>query len=274
MAAKTEREKRDEKIGCIVLVLITIAIVVIIGVQLIPLIVPFAFAICALVFFIKYMWKDRPHVHAKFQLSDSEIHLLSETAEKYVWALEKVEELKKVIADEGLRYTAGGKRLELRSHRAQDVQGAMDNANNIIAEVEPRYYYLRALPMNRYKASRKHFARFWGFLLSFVIWGIIFMPQHNAMLNYHLEQTGEAIGFVVGLVLHDSQSDNQKETIETVAENTNEKQDAIEQPTEKKTIAKPDITVWEAFVTMLIVYLVMFLATFIFFSIRHKKPKE
>ena len=127
-----KKNKNDNPVlGCLAMIVIAIIVIAIIAVQLIPIAVPLASAVGALVFFIIYMIKDKPHVKAKFELSSQEKRTLADSAKNYQWALDKIDELNRVIKDEGLRYTKSG-RLELRSHHAQDVQGAMDNANQMI----------------------------------------------------------------------------------------------------------------------------------------------
>lgn len=272
MTTQEERDKKQLKIGCALMVLTAIVVLIIIGVQMIPLIAPFVVAICALVCFIKYMWKDRPHVRAKFELSEYERESLADSKEKYNWALDKIVELKEIITNEGLRYTAGGKRLELRSHRAQDVQGAMDNANRIISEERPMCEYYMALPMKRYKEARKHFSRFWGFFLSFAVWGsLVLMAQPDKLLEHHLNQTGEAISFVIDLWDSDKHNNNNSQY---ATDTVNEANIAKElQPAKVQESEEPDITVWSAFVVLGLVYLSVFVVTYIFFSVKHKKPK-
>lgn len=206
-----------------------------------------------------------------FELSDSEKNALRETASKYGWALDKLKELKRIIADEGLRYTKSG-RLELRSHRAQDVQGAMNNTNQIIKDEKPVYEHLMGLPMERYKKARKHFSRYWACLLAFIVWFAIVATQpQKKMLVYHTYQTVEAVGTVASITDSDS---NKESNTSTNNNSVDETQTTNERPTAQAIPEKPNITIWVTFFIMLIAYLVVFVIARIRFSSKHKKPKE
>lgn len=270
-----KKNKNDNPVvGCLAMIVIAIIVITIIAVQLIPIAVPLASAVGALVFFIIYMIKDRPYVRAKFELSSQEKRTLADSAKNYRWALEKIEELNRVIKDEGLRYTKSG-RLEQRKHLAQDVQGAMDNANQIIKDERPTYDYLMGLPMERYEKAQKHFARYWGCFIAFAIWGCLILSQpRTEMLDYHAYQTAEAVSRVTSVLFEDKNNvDNSTEaelkTDTKTDENNNDKQQA-----EKPIPVKPDITVWKAFLVWMIAYVIVFVIAIIFFSTKNKEPKS
>jgi len=272
MAKKNKND--NSALGCLAMIVIAIIVITIVAVQLIPIAVPLASAVGALVFFIIYMIKDKPHVKAKFELSSQEKRTLADSAKNYHWALEKIEELKRVIKDEKLRYTKSG-RLELRSHRAQDVQGAMDNANQMIEEERPTYNYLMGLPMERYKKAQKHFARYLGCFIAFVIWGCLILSQPKTeMLDYHAYQTAEAVSRVTNLLFEhknnvDKNTDEELNTDTKIDENNNDRQQ-----TDKPIPVKPDITVWKAFFVWAIAYLMVFIIAIIYFSRKNRKPNS
>ena len=270
-----KKNKNDNPVvGCLAMIVIAIIVITIIAVQLIPIAVPLASAVGALVFFIIYMIKDRPYVRAKFELSSQEKRTLADSAKNYRWALEKIEELNRVIKDKGLRYTKSG-RLELRSHLAQDVQGAMDNANQMIKDERPTYDYLMGLPMERYEKAQKHFARYWGCFIAFVIWGCLVLSQpRTEMLDYHAYQTAEAVSRVTSVLSKDKNNvdkttDAELNTDTKIDENNNDRQQAG-----KPVPVKPDITIWKAFLVWLIAYVIVFVIAIIFFSTKNKKPKS
>ena len=269
-----KKNKNDNPVvGCLAMIVIAIIVITIIAVQLIPIAVPLASAVGALVFFIIYMIKDRPYVRAKFELSSQEKRTLADSAKNYRWALDKIEELNRVIKNEGLRYTKSG-RLELRSHRAQDVQGAMDHANQMIEEERPTYNYLISLPMERYKKARKHFARYWGCFIAFAIWGCLILSQpRTEMLDYHAYQTTEAVNRVTNLLFKnknkvDKTTDAEHNTDTKTDENNNDRQQE-----EKPVPVKPAITVWTAFFVWSIAYILVFIIAIIYFSRKNRKPQ-
>lgn len=270
-----KKNKNDNPVvGCLAMIVIAIIVITIIAVQLIPIAVPLASAVGALVFFIIYMIKDRPYVRAKFELSSQEKCALADSAKNYRWALEKIEELNRVIKDEGLRYTKSG-RLELRSHRAQDVQGAMDNANQMIKDERPTYDYLMGLPMERYEKAKKHFARYWGCFIAFAIWGCLILSQpRTEILDYHAYQTAEAVSRVTSVLFEnknngDNTTDAELNTDTRTDENSDDRQQAG-----KPVPVKPDITIWKAFIVWLIAYVIVFVIAIIFFSSKNKEPKS
>ena len=274
MAKKNKNKNDNPVLGCLAMIVIAIIVIAIIAVQLIPIAVPLASAVGALVFFIIYMIKDKPHVKAKFELSSQEKRTLADSAKNYRWALDKIDELNRVIKDEGLRYTKSG-RLELRSHRAQDVQGAMDNANQMINEERPTYNYLIGLPMKRYEKAQKHFARYWGCFIAFAIWGCLFLSQpRTEMLDYHAYQTTEAVSRVTSVLFEnknnvDRTTDAELNTDTKTDENNNDRQQM-----DKSVPVKPDIPVWKAFFVWAIAYLMVFIIAIIYFSRKNRKPKS
>ena len=256
------------------MVVLAIAVITIIAVQLVPIAVPLASAVGALVFFILYRVKDKPHVLAKFELSNQEKHTLADSAKNYRWALDKTEELKRVIKDEGLRYTQSG-RLNQRSYRAQDVQGAMDNANHMIEKERPTYDYLIGLPMERYKKARKHFARYWGCFIAFVIWiGLILSQPRAEMLDYHIYQTAEAVSRVTCWLSKDKNNADRTTDAELNTDTKTDKNNNDRQQADKPIPVKPDITVWTAFFVWTIAYLAVFIITMTYFSRKNTKPKS
>ena len=270
-----KKNKNDNPVlGCLAMIVIAIIVIAIIAVQLIPIAVPLASAVGALVFFIIYMIKDKPHVRAKFELSSQEKLTLADSAKNYRWALDKIEKLKRVIDDEGLRFTKSG-RLDCRSPRAQDIQGAMDNANKIIEEERPTYNYLIGLPMKRYEKAQKHFARYWGCFIAFAIWGCLILSQSRTeMLDYHAYQTAEAVSRVTSILFEnknnvDGTNDAELNTDTKTDENNNDRQQVG-----KPVPVKPDITVWKAFLIWLIAYVVVFVIAIIFFSSKNEEPKS
>ena len=274
MATQEKNKKRNEKINGCILVVLVIAALIIIGVQMIPLIAPFVVAISALVCFIKYMWKDRPHVRANFELSKSELQSFAESKEKCNWALGKINELEKTIANEGLQHNKDG-RLSQRSYRGKDVQRALDHANSVYSNERPMCEYYAALPMKRYKEARKHFSRYLGGFLSFVVWGsLVLMAQPDKMLERHLNQTGEAVGHVVDVALDSDKHDRDQYNTQNVTDSVDVVNGTKElQQAEKQASEDSETTVWSAFVTLAFVYLSVFAVTYIFFSVKHKKPK-
>jgi hypothetical protein len=270
-----KKNKNDNPVvGCLAMIVIATIVITIIAVQLIPIVVPLASAVGALVFFIIYMINDKPHVRAKFELSSQEKLMLANSAKNYRWALDKIEELNRVIKDEGLRYTKSG-RLELRSHRAQDVQGAMDNANHMIEEERPTYNYLMGLPSERYEKAQKHFACYWGCFIAFAIWGCLILSQpRTEMLDYHTYQTAEAVSRVTSVLFEnkndvDRTNDAELNTDTKTDENNNDKQQEG-----KPLPVKPDITIWKAFLIWLIAYVIVFVTAIFFFSSKNKEPKS
>lgn len=274
MAKKKQDKNGNSVVGCLVMIVIAIIVITIIAVQLIPIAVPLASAVGALVFFMIYMINDKPHVRSKFELSNQEKRTLADSAKNYRWALEKIEELNRVIKDKGLRYTKSG-RLELRSHLAQDVQGAMDNANQMIKDERPTYDYLMGLPKERYEKAQKHFARYWGCFIAFAIWGCLILTQSRTeMLDYHAYQTAEAVSRVTSVLSKDKNNvdrttDTELNTDTKIDENNNDRQQAG-----KPIPVKPDITIWKAFFVWLIAYVIVFVIAIIFFSSKNKEPKS
>ena len=264
----------DSAAGCLGIIIIVITVYLVpIAARLVPIVVPFASVACALLFFILYRRTDRSHVIAKFKLSNQEKRTLADSAKNYRWALDKIEELNRVIKDEGLRYTKSG-RLELRSHRAQDVQGAMDKANQMIKEERPIYNYLMGLPMKRYEKAQKHFARYWGCFIAFAIWGCLILSQpRTEMLDYHAYQTTEAVNRVTNLLFKnknkvDKTTDAEHNTDTKTDENNNDRQQE-----EKPVPVKPAITVWTAFFVWSIAYIMVFIIAIIYFSRKNRKPQ-
>lgn len=271
MAKKKNEDTKN--VGCaLIAIALTIgAIFLVIGVQIIPLIAGPIFAICAIVYFFRYMSKDRPFVKNNFALTSTETSLLSETTEKYKWALNKKIELNRIIEDEGLRVNANG-RLSQRSYRGQDVQGAMDNANGIISEEKPIYDYLVALPEDRYKKASKHFSRYWGFFLSFSLWAIVLSTQpRTEMLNHHSYQTSEAVSSIMDIWTSDNNEGNEATSSNTKIE---KKKDSKNKESHRSAPPKPNITVWDAFFILCFAYLVVFIIAKIYFSLKHKKPEK
>ena len=268
MANKNKKE--DHRLGCLAIVIIAIIVITIIIVQLIPLLTPAIIAICAIVYFIIYRVKDRPHVKANFELSNEEKASLKNSARKYNWALNKIEELNRIIIEENLRHTKSG-RLELRAHRAKDVQGAMDNANQMIKDEKPVYEHLLELPKKRYENASKHFSRSWACFLSVILWlAVVATQSHKEMLKYHQYETAVAVGKVLSIFDRDdngpatSSDGKQNDNTQTVEQQSNDQQD----------LSKPTITIWKAFAIMLGAYLVVFVIAIIVFYSKHKKPKK
>lgn len=270
-----KKNKNDNPVvGCLAMIVIAIIVIAIIAVQLIPIVMPLASAVGALVFFIIFMINDKPHVRAKFELSSQEKHTLADSAKNYRWALDKIEKLKRVIDEEGLRFTKNG-RLDCRSPRAYDVQGAMDNANKMIEEERPTYNYLIGLPMERYEKAQKHFARYWGCFIAFVIWGCLILSQSRTeMLDYHAYQTAEAVSRVTSVLFENKNNVNGTTDAELKTDRKTDENNNDKQQVGKPVPVKPDITVWKAFLIWLIAYVIVFVIAIIFFSCRNKEPKS
>lgn len=271
MAKKSKND--NPVVGCLAMIVIAIIVITIIAVQLIPIAVPLASAVGALVFFMIYMINDKPHVRSKFELSSQEKRTLADSAKNYRWALEKIEELNRVIKDEGLRHTKSG-RLDQRTTRGVEVQGAMDNARQMIEEKRPTVEHLLGLPMERYKEARKHFAHYLGGFIAFVIWGCLILSQpRTEMLDYHTYQTTEAVSRVTNVFKSrnkvDKTPDAELNTDIKTDENNNDRQQE-----EKPVPVKPDITVWTAFFVWAIVYIMVFIIATTYFSRKNKKPKS
>ena len=266
--------KEDAKnMGCalVAIVVTVVAIIAIIAVQLIPIVLPPVFLICALVYWVKYRRKDLPHVKNNFQLSNAEKEEYVDAWQKYKWAKDKLEECDRIIKDEGLRKRADGK-LNQQSRRGQEVQGAIDNAIRIKEENSPIWSYYYDLPMVRYNNAKKHFSRYWAYFLAFVVWGILFATQPKAeMMDYHLYQTDEAISVVTDAWTGNDtiNSTSGHETSNVDKGNTNKKKSATQTPPKE-----PAITIWEMFFIVLGIYLVVLICAKIYFSSKHKKPEK
>lgn len=263
-----KKQKKDNNlVGCIIYILMVIATIVIISVQLIPILAPPAFIICALVYWIMYIWKDRPHVKAEFQLSVVEKSRKYEAGKKYIWAKDKLEECEQIIQNEGLRRNANG-RLSQRSYRGQEVQGAIDNATKIKEENYPIWSYYDDLPMKRYKKAKKHFSRYWAFLGAFIIWAVMLaiLPRTEEMIAYHLDQTGDAINVIW-------RTEHGMDTTHT--DNNSNVDEATPQKAESNTpTQKPSITIWELFFIDIGIYLIVLIIANINFSKKYHKPQE
>lgn len=153
-------------------VLLKTAFVVVL--KALPLIVPIVFLFCCMYNIFKYNREDKKHIKSGFQLTEYEKSRLSEVKYNLSWAYDKKEECKGIIQNEGLRFRKDG-RLSQKNYRAQDVQGALDNADKIISDNYPVYEMLCGLPNERYKSARKHFSKYTGFAFAFVLWlGMLF----------------------------------------------------------------------------------------------------
>ncbi len=272
MAKKNKND--DSAAGCLGIILIVIAIrLVPIAARLVPIVIPPASAVCALLIFILYRRSDRPHVLAKFELSNQEKRTLVDSSKNYFSASDKMKNLKQVIKDEGLKHTKSG-RLDQRTTRGVEVQGAMDNARQMIEEKRPTVEHLLGLPMERYKEARKHFAHYLGGFIAFVIWGCLILSQpRTEMLDYHTYQTTEAVSRVTNVFKSrnkvDKTPDAELNTDIKTDENNNDRQQE-----EKPVPVKPDITVWKAFFVWAIAYLMVFVIAIVYFSRKNRKPKS
>lgn len=272
MAKKISKEDA-KNMGCalVAIVVTVVAIIAIIAVQLIPIVLPPVFLICALVYWVKYRRKDLPHVKNNFQLSNAEKEEYVDAWQKYKWAKDKLEECDRIIKDEGLRKRADGKLVQ-RGYRAQDVQGAIDNAIKIKEENSPIWSYYYDLPMVRYNNAKKHFSRYWAYFLAFVVWGILFATQPKSeMMDYHSYQTGEAISVVTDAWTGNDSINSTNSSENSKVEKTNS--------TKEKSVTKvppqePAITIWELLFIALCIYFVVLICAKIYFSSKHKKPEK
>ena len=271
--AKKKKNEDLKNAGCalVAIVISVVAIIAIVAVQLLPIVIPPASIICALVYWIKYRRKDLPHVKVAFQLSNAEKEAYVDAWQKYKWAKDKLEECERIIRDEGLRRRADGK-LNQQSYRAQDVQGAIDNATRIKEEYDPICSYYYDLPTVRYNNAKKHFSRYWAYFLAFVIWGIIFATQPRAkMMAYHLYQTDEAVSVVTDAWTgNDSINSTKTNETSSIDKASTAKDKSLAQTPPQK----PDITIWELFFIAIGVYLIVLVIAKIYFSTKHKEPKK
>lgn len=240
--AKKKDQDLISVIGQLILVIVIISIVL---VQSIPILAPPICAICALVFFLKYKLNDIQHVNAGFKLSESEIHNLQNAARIVLKAKDKLEECERIIQEEGL-HRCGNGRLDRRIHkqRADDVQGAIDEAMNKKGTYLPIYQHYKNLPMDRYNTAKKDFSLYWACFISFIVWFICFIPQAKTTWYFHISN---AKGIIHSLL------SSKKEIV------------AIEEPF---------ISLWWDFWIMLIVFIIVLIVARIKFSRNIKEPTK
>ena len=129
--------------------------------------------------------------------------------------------------------------------------------------------------MERYKKARKHFARYWGCFIAFVIWiGLILSQPRAEMLDYHIYQTAEAVSRVTCWLSKDKNNADRTTDAELNTDTKTDKNNNDRQQADKPIPVKPDITVWTAFFVWTIAYLAVFIITMTYFSRKNTKPKS
>lgn len=241
MAKKKEKQELDPlgllmyAVKAICVILIFVAKVIL---HLVPIFVPCYIVITGIIAWIKYKKKDLLHIKRKFQFDENETLQLYGYHQKLETAINKKKEINRIIEEEHLHINKDG-RISSRSYRGADVQGALDAANETIAEVQPKADYLLSLPMQRYKNARKDYLRFKGFIFSFIAWPIAYLPCLSADFRQMLViKAGNKCGEISFF-----------ESPETLP------------------------MLWFCFIVMFSVYIITRLIARIYFGIKNKKPK-
>ena len=279
--------------GIIMIIIMVIGVLLktafVVVLKTIPLIVPIVFLFCCIYNIFMYNREDKKHIKSGFQLTEYEKSRLSEVKYNLSWAYDKKEECKGIIQNEGLRFRKDG-RLSQKNYRAQDVQGALDNADKIISDNYPVYEMLCGLPNERYKSARKHFSKYTGFAFAFVLWlGMLFSydnPNSAGIIaeirDYvvDIKKTAKDGTHKAGEIMHRGlgKKDNTKNVKDSssVVKQTIEKEDNIAEKQEDVSVEMKDESFADHFVkifwVLVISYIVVRLLAMVYFMIKIKKP--
>lgn len=270
MAKKgNDKDNLKEQTGCflVLFLLLIIVTVIYIALWLIPLVVPLCFLIGFLVCWIRYQRNDKNLIRKKFWLTDEDQEQFKYVNSKLVSAISKKEEVLEAIEREGIHINKNG-RISARSYRGQELQGALDNAEACIADMQPVYSSLREQPRRNWKTAKKHFSKAMGFGIAFFVWlGYLFYSTDNVVdgfMSYYSVGRSD-IGELWSILDDDKDSINVKNVIEKTPEIENTSEELSKQPSFVTILVK-------GLFIMLAVYLVVWLISIIIFIIRYRKP--
>ena len=249
-------------------------------IQLIPIITPALFIILLFTNWYKYRFVYKPLRINGFWLSKNEKNKFMSVADYICTAQRNKDYVHAAVQNEGIRINQDG-RISAKSYRGKDLRNVLDNANSTINEYIPTYRYLKHLPQNRWKATKRHFVRYKGFAYSIAIWAIFLLcstgniTQGFKQYVSGIGETGKSgVSFVINMWKSALSSESSNDTITTTSklhpdntETSTNTPNVIDNPTQDFAGA-----LWESLFLLLATYVTAILIFTIYFRLRYKKP--
>lgn len=170
------KKKNQELIGYVMYLVILIVMGVglvlyyslAVAVALLPIVLPPILLVAGMIYWHIYKKRDIPIIQNKFQLSKEDIDTLGVQLAKIKIAENKVAEIKENIQLGRVRVNKDGS-INRKQSGGYAVEGALNQAQQTIDIVTPQYHELMKKQEKIYKTAKKHFAKYWAYLISVII---------------------------------------------------------------------------------------------------------
>lgn len=240
MAKKKNQDLIGHVLYLVILIVMGIGLVLYyslaVAVALLPIVLPPVLLIAGLIYWRIYKKKDTPVIQNKFQLSKDDIDTLGVQLAKIKIAEKKIAEIKENIQLGRVRVNKDGS-INRKQSGGYAVEGALNQAQQTIDVVTPQYHELIKKQEKMYKAAKKHFAKYWSYLIS-----VIF--------------------FIISLLIL-----CEGKVVSAYKEYFSVAQTAVNEASAKST----DIPLFEAAVLMVVVLIIILIVCRIIFAIRYRK---
>lgn len=233
-----------------------------------PIVVPLVVLIALFVLLHKYKKVDKVNMQNNYARTDAENVEFRDVIDQLNWAYDKEREIKEHIAAGTLKTNKDGS-ISARSSMGQAYIGSHTKALTVIKEYEPRYETLKNLPVTRYKTARKHFSKLAACIAGIAIWLIslaVIVPQID----------GDVVQDFKEYVFNSNdsiKSDNTKSVQPTSEKITKSDDSQINENVQKPEEDPVGQAIVYPVTLLIIAYLFARIVCWIYFSIRHKKPK-
>ena len=284
MANQKKDDANSAKTGCLALIglslLILLFTVVSILFQCVPLVVPIVFLIMFLAYRYTYRHTDWLHISNGFWLLDSEKEQFIRVGSAIYHAKVNRDNVHAAVQNEGIHINKDG-RISAKSYRGQNLRSTLESANATIDEYLPIYEHLESTPKNRWKAARKHFARYKGAGWAFVVWAAFLVysvgnpiPGFKQYVS-NIGETGKS-GVSMVINLWKSALDSSSDSIAVSSEElpTEAGEDSEEADVEEDSSNEFAINLWTALFYSLMAYVVLMAAANIVFRVKYKCPPQ
>lgn len=176
--AKKKQKDLSPIVGGIIMAIIAVGYVLAYSVMFLiiitPIVLPPVFLICALVYWGKYRKYDLPNIRNQFRMTDNDVKLMGVIKGKLILAKRKVEEITGMIKSGRIRVNKDGTINRVQTG-GYEYEGALNNAQETINSLSPKYDELLTQQQNMYKSARKRFYKYWEYSISTVVFVITFI---------------------------------------------------------------------------------------------------
>lgn len=276
--------------GCVLALSVIIIVGTIISIifQLVAVVIPAIVLIVFLVNWYKYKHEDKFRRMLRFKFTEDDRDQFKQLYNNICWAKDKKQRVADEVNRKGIHINQNG-RISARSYYGQELQGALDNANNLLDESLPQYNYMSKLPRKWWKTSRNHFTKAIGWGMAIFVWAVYMLAASESIgrdFSNYFSNIGDTasggFGMVANLwstIIFGNEPDSTKVEAIKISPSDNDTSDNgtdATPPTETKNTGEYyfPYVLWTAFFLMLVTFPVAWIVGIIIFVIKYRRPPE